>query len=115
MEGDAGEHALAQGPNPDVRDRAFRDPVVQHGPALGLVPELARGDRRHGVDPALVEARFGQDKAHAIKAVMAVHNEISTGVTSRVDEIRKAIDRARHSVLFMVDTISSPAPNRLPL
>jgi alanine-glyoxylate transaminase/serine-glyoxylate transaminase/serine-pyruvate transaminase len=76
---------------------------------FGLVPELVRGDWRHGVDPALVEATLEHDKAHAIKAVMAVHNETSTGVTSRVGEIRKAIDRAGHPALFMVDTISSLA------
>jgi alanine-glyoxylate transaminase/serine-glyoxylate transaminase/serine-pyruvate transaminase len=38
-----------------------------------------------------------------------VHNETSTGVTSRIAEIREAIDRARHPALFMVDTISSLA------
>jgi alanine-glyoxylate transaminase/serine-glyoxylate transaminase/serine-pyruvate transaminase len=76
---------------------------------LGLVVEFVSGDWRHGVDPAAVEARLAADKSHSIKAVMAVHNETSTGVTSRIGEVRKAIDRARHPALFMVDTISSLA------
>jgi alanine-glyoxylate transaminase/serine-glyoxylate transaminase/serine-pyruvate transaminase len=76
---------------------------------LGLVVEFVPGDWRSGVDPALVEARLREDKAHAIKAVCVVHNETSTGVTSRIGAIRKAIDAARHPALFMVDTISSLA------
>jgi alanine-glyoxylate transaminase/serine-glyoxylate transaminase/serine-pyruvate transaminase len=76
---------------------------------LGLVVEFVAGDWRTGVDPEMVESRLGEDKAHAIKAVMVVHNETSTGVTSRIPAIRKAIDRASHPALFMVDTISSLA------
>ena len=63
------------------------------------------GDWRSGVDPAVVEAKLAEDRAHAFKAVMAVHNETSTGVTSRIADIRQAIDRAGHPALFMVDTI----------
>ena len=74
---------------------------------LGLEVELVAGDWRHGVDPAEVEARLVADRDHAIKAVAVVHNETSTGVTSRIPEIRKAIDNARHPALFMVDTVSS--------
>jgi len=76
---------------------------------LGLVVEFVPGDWRSGVDPALVEAKLAEDRAHTFKAVMAVHNETSTGVTSRIAEIRHAIDRAGHPALFMVDTISSLA------
>jgi alanine-glyoxylate transaminase/serine-glyoxylate transaminase/serine-pyruvate transaminase len=76
---------------------------------MGLEIDFVPGDWRHGVDPVVVEAKLGEDRKHAIKAVMAVHNETSTGVTSRVAEIRKAIDRVRHPALFMVDTISSLA------
>ena len=65
------------------------------------------GDWRHGADPAAIEARLAQDKAHAIKAVMVVHNETSTGVTSRVGDIRAAIDSSGHPALLLVDTISS--------
>jgi alanine-glyoxylate transaminase/serine-glyoxylate transaminase/serine-pyruvate transaminase len=76
---------------------------------LGLEVEFMPGDWRRGVDPAAVEARLAADKAHSLKAVCVVHNETSTGVTSRIPEIRAAIDRARHPALFMVDTISSLA------
>jgi len=71
--------------------------------------DFVPGDWRHGVDPALVEARLAEDTDHSIKAVMVVHNETSTGVTSRIAAIRKAIDSTRHPALFMVDTISSLA------
>jgi alanine-glyoxylate transaminase/serine-glyoxylate transaminase/serine-pyruvate transaminase len=74
---------------------------------LGLAPIFVPGDWRHGVDPAEVERRLSEDSAHVIKAVAMVHNETSTGVTSRVAEVRRAIDRARHPALFLVDTISS--------
>lgn len=74
---------------------------------LGLEVDFVPGDWRHGVDPAMVEAKLAEDKNHRIKSVNVVHNETSTGVTSRVGEIRKAIDRAGHPALFMVDTISS--------
>jgi alanine-glyoxylate transaminase / serine-glyoxylate transaminase / serine-pyruvate transaminase len=76
---------------------------------LGLAPEFISGDWRHGADPAALEARLGTDRKHEIKAVCVVHNETSTGCTTRVGEVRKAIDRAKHPALFMVDTISSLA------
>jgi alanine-glyoxylate transaminase/serine-glyoxylate transaminase/serine-pyruvate transaminase len=74
---------------------------------LGLNVEFVPGDWRHGVDPTEVAARLCADKAHEIKAVMVVHNETSTGVTSRIGEIRNAIDSCAHPALFMVDVISS--------
>jgi alanine-glyoxylate transaminase / serine-glyoxylate transaminase / serine-pyruvate transaminase len=74
---------------------------------LGLAAELVPGDWRHGIDPAAVEARLRADVAHRIRAVCAVHNETSTGVTSRIGEVRAAIDRAGHPALLLVDTISS--------
>ena len=74
---------------------------------LGLKVEFVPGDWRRGVDPADVEARLRADTGHAIKAVMVVHNETSTGVTTRVAAVRRAIDAAGHPALFMVDTISS--------
>jgi len=71
--------------------------------------ELVPGDWRSGVDPGQVEARLKADTKQAIKAVCIVHNETSTGVASRVGEVRKAIDQAGHPALFFVDTISSLA------
>jgi alanine-glyoxylate transaminase/serine-glyoxylate transaminase/serine-pyruvate transaminase len=74
---------------------------------LGLEVEFVPGDWRHGVNPAVVEARLGEDRAHAIRAVAVVHNETSTGVTSRVAQIRQRMERAGHPALLLVDAISS--------
>jgi alanine-glyoxylate transaminase / serine-glyoxylate transaminase / serine-pyruvate transaminase len=74
---------------------------------LKLDVEFVPGDWRHGASPEEIEAHLSKDKQHAIKAVMVVHNETSTGVTSRIHDIRKAIDAAKHPALFLVDTISS--------
>jgi len=74
---------------------------------LGLVVDFIPTDWRHPVEPDEVEARLTADKAHRIKAVMIVHNETSTGVTSDVAAIRRALDRARHPALLLVDAISS--------
>jgi alanine-glyoxylate transaminase/serine-glyoxylate transaminase/serine-pyruvate transaminase len=76
---------------------------------LGLEPEFLPGDWRSGADPEALEKRLRADREHRIKAVCVVHNETSTGVTSRIAPVRKAIDAAAHSALFMVDTISSLA------
>ena len=74
---------------------------------LGIVAELIPTDWRRGVDAATLEAKLREDKAHTIKAVCVVHNETSTGATSRIPLIRKAIDAANHPALLLVDTISS--------
>jgi alanine-glyoxylate transaminase/serine-glyoxylate transaminase/serine-pyruvate transaminase len=74
---------------------------------MGLQSDFIPGDWRHGADPAQIEARLAEDKEHAIKAVTIVHNETSTGVVSRIAEVRKAMDRAKHPALLMVDTVSS--------
>jgi alanine-glyoxylate transaminase / serine-glyoxylate transaminase / serine-pyruvate transaminase len=76
---------------------------------LGLEVDFVPGDWRHGVDPAVVDQKLAADRDRKIKAVAVVHNETSTGATSRVHDIRKAIDRANHPALLMVDTISSLA------
>jgi len=76
---------------------------------LGLDPEFIASDWRSGADAGAIEARLREDKGHAIKAVCVVHNETSTGATSRIDEVRRAMDAARHPALLVVDTISSLA------
>lgn len=76
---------------------------------FGIEVDFLPGDWRHGADPRAIEAKLVEDRAHTIKAVMVVHNETSTGVTSRIHEVRKAIDAAAHPALLMVDTISSLA------
>ena len=83
----------------------WRDIAVRHGLEVDYVP----GNWRRGARPEDAEQRLKEDKARTIKAVMVVHNETSTGVASRIGEIRKAIDRAGHPALLMVDTISSLA------
>src|SRR5213595_3886744 len=80
---------------------------------LGLAPEFiglpgAEG-WRHGVDAAAIEQRLRDDASHAIKAVCVVHNETSTGVTSDIAAVRRAIDAAGHSAPLLVDTISGLA------
>jgi alanine-glyoxylate transaminase/serine-glyoxylate transaminase/serine-pyruvate transaminase len=74
---------------------------------LGLAVEYLPGSWRKGASPAAVEAALAADSQHAFKAVVVVHNETSTGVTSRLSDIRRAINRAHHPALLIVDTISS--------
>ena len=76
---------------------------------LGLDVDFLPGDWRRGADAGAIGAKLAEDSGHRIKAVCAVHNETSTGVTSRIAGIRHAIDKANHPALFMVDTISSLA------
>ncbi len=82
---------------------------VELAKRLGLEVQLLQGNWRRGADPEAIEAALAEDATGSIKAVAVVHNETSTGVTSRIAEIRQAIDRAGHAALFMVDTISSLA------
>lgn len=74
---------------------------------LGLIVDWVPSDWRRGVDPAEAEARLRADRDRAIKAVMVVHNETSTGCLSRIGDIRAAMDRADHPALLIVDAISS--------
>jgi alanine-glyoxylate transaminase/serine-glyoxylate transaminase/serine-pyruvate transaminase len=74
---------------------------------LGVVPEFIAGDWRSGVDAGAIETRLREDTGRTIKAVAVVHNETSTGVASNVASVRRAIDRAGHPALLLVDTISS--------
>lgn len=76
---------------------------------MGFNIELIPGDWRHGADANEIGARLAADKNHEIKAVMAVHNETSTGVKCDIARVRKAIDEAGHPALLMVDTVSSLA------
>jgi alanine-glyoxylate transaminase / serine-glyoxylate transaminase / serine-pyruvate transaminase len=74
---------------------------------LGLKPEFLGGDWSRGIDANEVEARLAADTKHAIKAVCVVHNETSSGVTSNVAAVRRAMDKVKHPALLMIDTISS--------
>lgn len=64
---------------------------------------------RQGVQADMIEARLKEDTGHELKAVCVVHNETSTGVTSDIAAVRKAIDAAGHPALLIVDTISGLA------
>jgi alanine-glyoxylate transaminase/serine-glyoxylate transaminase/serine-pyruvate transaminase len=83
----------------------WREMAVRFSLNIDFVP----GDWRHGVDPEIVEAKLSEDRSQQIKAVCVVHNETSTGVTSRLAAVREAMNRAKHPALLLVDTISSLA------
>ncbi|MEF7613229.1 aminotransferase class V-fold PLP-dependent enzyme [Aquincola sp. MAHUQ-54] len=90
--------ALRLGVVPEFLAYAGKDEHLPHAPGW-----------RRGVQPDLIEDRLRKDTAREIKAVCVVHNETSTGVTSDIAAVRKAIDAAGHPALLMVDTISGLA------
>ena len=77
--------------------------------SFGVLVEYLPGNWRHGAVPEEIEKRLAEDEDRSLKAVMIVHNDTSTGITSRIPEIRNAIDRAGHTALLIVDAISSLA------
>jgi alanine-glyoxylate transaminase/serine-glyoxylate transaminase/serine-pyruvate transaminase len=74
---------------------------------LGLRVDYVPGTWRSGASEVDLESRLTADTGHEIKAVIIVHNETSTGVASRVGDLRKAMDRAKHPALLVVDAVSS--------
>jgi len=83
----------------------WRNLAQRHDIEVDLIPS----DWRHPADPEQFEAKLAADKNHAIKAVLVLQSETSTGVASDIAAVRRAIDRARHPALLLVDTISSLA------
>jgi alanine-glyoxylate transaminase/serine-glyoxylate transaminase/serine-pyruvate transaminase len=81
----------------------WKDVALRFGLEVDFVP----GNWRTGVDPAVVEERLAADRQRTVKAVAVVHNETSTAIASRLAEVRRAIDAARHPALLLVDTVSS--------
>jgi alanine-glyoxylate transaminase/serine-glyoxylate transaminase/serine-pyruvate transaminase len=75
--------------------------------AFGLEVETLPNDWRTAASPAQLESRLREDREQAIKAVLVVHSETSTGVRNDIAELRRAIDAAKHPALFLVDVISS--------
>jgi alanine-glyoxylate transaminase/serine-glyoxylate transaminase/serine-pyruvate transaminase len=83
-----------------IQTEFLAEPGTEHGVPLSW---------RRGVNAGLIQARLQADTSHQIKAVCVVHNETSTGVTSDIAAVRRAIDAAGHPALLMVDTISGLA------
>jgi alanine-glyoxylate transaminase/serine-glyoxylate transaminase/serine-pyruvate transaminase len=79
----------------------------QIGERLGLEIDYVPGNWRRGASSLEVEARLSSESGHAVKAVVVVHNETSTGVASRIPELRRVMNRLRHPALLLVDAISS--------
>ena len=77
------------------------------GHRLGLDVDYIPGTWRHGASAAALEARLNSDTQHAVQAIVVVHNETSTGVTSRIPEVRRVMNRLRHPALLIVDAVSS--------
>jgi alanine-glyoxylate transaminase/serine-glyoxylate transaminase/serine-pyruvate transaminase len=108
----AGEAALVNTVSPGDRVLMFEtghfSQLWQHvGGRLGLQVDYIPGNWRRGASPADVQARLGADERHAIKAVVVVHNETSSGVTSLLPDIRLAMDKVGHPALLIVDAVSS--------
>ena len=76
---------------------------------FGLLVDYVPGDWRRGASAAELERRLGSDDRQALKAVIVVHNETSTGVTSRIDDLRRAMSLTGHPALLIVDAVSSLA------
>ena len=83
----------------------FCDAASAHGVQVQIL-EVTYGA---GVPADLVEEELRKDKSHQIKAVLVLHNETSTGVTSDIMAVRQAMDRASHPALLLVDVVSSLA------
>ncbi|WP_425404751.1 pyridoxal-phosphate-dependent aminotransferase family protein [Hwanghaeella sp.] len=81
--------------------------------ALGLKVKTVASDWRRAIDPAAVEQALRADTERAIKAVLMVHTDTATGVTSDIQALRASIDTAGHPALFMVDAIASLATTPL--
>ena len=76
---------------------------------LNVIVEYVPGTWRRGPSPETLEQRLKDDTARELKAVVVVHNETSTGVVSRIADLRRAMNRSGHPALLIVDAISSLA------
>jgi alanine-glyoxylate transaminase/serine-glyoxylate transaminase/serine-pyruvate transaminase len=63
----------------------------------------------HPVDAAAIEQALRNDHAHRIAAVLVVHTDTSSGITSDLAAVRRAIDAVGHPALFVVDLVASLA------
>jgi alanine-glyoxylate transaminase / serine-glyoxylate transaminase / serine-pyruvate transaminase len=85
----------------------FSESWAQMARDLGVQVQVVSADWRRGIEMQHLEAALRTDTGHTIKAVCVVHNETSTGVALPLEQIRAALDAAKHPALFLVDTISS--------
>lgn len=74
---------------------------------LGLQVDYVPGTWRRGASETELETRLLGDPQHAIKAIVVVHNETSTGVTSRIAALRAVMNRVGHPALLIADAVSS--------
>lgn len=114
----AWESALSNSLSPGDRVLVFETGVFGEawagmGKSLGLVPEFIPGDWRHGIDPQAVEDRLRADKNHDFKAILMVHTDTASGITSDVAAVSEAIQGTGHPALFMVDAVASLAATDL--
>jgi alanine-glyoxylate transaminase/serine-glyoxylate transaminase/serine-pyruvate transaminase len=76
---------------------------------LGLEVDYVPGNWRRGASDVELGERLRRDRDHSLKAVIVVHNETSTGVTSRIQDLRRAMNAVGHPALLIVDAVSSLA------
>jgi alanine-glyoxylate transaminase/serine-glyoxylate transaminase/serine-pyruvate transaminase len=111
----AAEAALANTLSPGDRILIFETGWFSHvawrqvAERLGVVVDYVPGTWRRGASPDTLEQRLRDDAARKVKAVVVVHNETSTGVVSRIADLRRAMNRTGHPALLIVDAISSLA------
>ncbi|MDX1434749.1 MAG: aminotransferase class V-fold PLP-dependent enzyme [Gammaproteobacteria bacterium] len=110
----AWEAALSNTLSPGDRVLAFETGVFSEAwarmaEALGAEAVLVPGDWRHGIDADAVEKHLEADRAHRIRAVLAIQTDTATGITSDVPAVRRAMDAAGHPALLMVDAVASLA------
>lgn len=96
-----GDHVLA------VRLGQFSHLFIDTAEKLGLKVEAMDLEWGESFDPQAIGDRLAADDAHAIKAVLVVHNETATGVTTDIAGLREAMDAAKHPALLLVDGVSS--------
>lgn len=84
----------------------WRSLAKRLGLDVEVIGKVDQDTWRWGVDASVIEERLRKDTQHEIKAVCVVHNETSTGMTSNILAVRKAIDAAKHPALLLVDSVS---------
>ncbi len=77
--------------------------------SLGLNVDYVEADWRRAINPETVAEKLRADREHKIKAVLMVHTDTATSVTSDIPAIRKALDDSGHPALLLVDTIAALA------